>query len=80
MFRCTFVLIEHDNLTSNLFVRAIDKETAASGTSEIFKVHLIKCGIPNDKFTQEVQISSDEEVADYEHYMRNRNLTNKELN
>lgn len=80
MFRCTFVLIEYNNLTSNFFVYAVDKESAEEKTKEIFKNYLIKYNIPNAKFTQEVKLSSDEEAANYELYMKNRNLSIKELN
>jgi hypothetical protein len=80
IFRCTFILTEYDNLKSTIFVKALDEQTATEGSAIIFKETLVKHKLSLAKFEQEVKLSSEEEMSDYEHFIRNRDLPKKDLN
>ena len=80
LYRCIFVLLEHNNLESNMFVRALDERSAREQTLEIFKRTLEQHLIPNAKYHQIVALSSEEEMKEYSLMMKSRNNSNKKLN
>ena len=80
LYRCKFILLEFNNLESNMFIRGLDEESVKEKSLNIFKKTLEQHLIPDAKYIQTVTLSSEKEVKDYQLMMKSRNNSNKNLN
>ncbi len=80
IYRCTFILTEYNGLATNMFIRGLDEESVKRGSSKLFKEQLVKHGIPDAVFVQEVRLSSEEESEQYSINMKNNVKTRTMVN
>jgi len=80
LYRCKFLLVDYNNLESNIFIRSLDEETAKNNAKKIYENTLQSRGIAKSKYVQIVTLSSDQELLEYQSNMKKRNNSDKSLN